>query len=87
MSRAFDPIRDPLDLLEITDPSLLSDTELHDLKSLVRPILVTDEPVPHDVHNRLLGIAPLAWRVRDYLLKLLEEIEREQERREKPRDP
>jgi hypothetical protein len=78
---------DPLDLLEVTDLSLLPDSELHELESLVRPILVTDEPVPHDVHNRLLGIAPLAWRVRDYLLKLLGEIEREEELREKPRDP
>jgi hypothetical protein len=80
-------MHDPLDLLEITDLSLLSDTELHDLRSLVPPILVTDEPVPHDVHNRLLGVAPLSMKVPDYLLRLLGEIEREQERRAEHHDP
>jgi hypothetical protein len=52
----------------------------------VRAILVSDELVPHAVHNRFLGIAPLASTRRDYLLRWLGEFEREQELREKPGD-
>lgn len=71
---------DPLDLLTSgVRPGLMTDHELHQYETLLRPLALgeSNQPIPETIRRAVMDKPPIRWPVKEYLRRLQEEAEQE----------